>query len=88
MAVGTGRVQEIRLKHDALAPVLDERRMRLWAASEAKAPGRGGIATVTAATEHSTQANWHRGCNRRHLHTHIKQSSFGKEDPDVCCTSK
>ena len=50
MAVDVGRVQEIRLKHDALAPVLDERRMRLWAASEAKALGRGGIATVTAAT--------------------------------------
>ncbi len=38
------------MKHDALAPVLDERTMRLWAASEAKALGHGGIATVTAAT--------------------------------------
>ena len=50
MAVDPGRVEEIRLKHDALAPVLDERTMRLWAASEAKALGHGGIATVTAAT--------------------------------------
>jgi transposase len=50
MAVDVGRVEEIRLKHEALARVLDERRMRLWAASEAKALGRGGIATVTAAT--------------------------------------
>jgi transposase len=50
MAIEAGRVEEIRLKHDALAPVLDERRMRLWAASEAHALGRGGIAAVTAAT--------------------------------------
>ncbi|HEX4334587.1 MAG TPA: ISAzo13 family transposase [Polyangiaceae bacterium] len=50
MVIDAGRVEEIRVKHDALAPVLDERRLRLWAASEAKALGRGGIAAVTAAT--------------------------------------
>jgi hypothetical protein len=50
MGLDAGRIDEIRGKHGALAPVLDERGMRLWAASEAKALGRGGIAAVTAAT--------------------------------------
>jgi len=50
MAIGATRIEEIRLKHDALASVLDERRMRLWAAAEAKVLGHGGIAAVTEAT--------------------------------------
>ena len=43
-------VGTIRLKYDALRPYLDERRRRLWAATEARAIGRGGVATVAAAT--------------------------------------
>ena len=50
MLVDAARVGEIRLRHEALAPVLDERRMRLWAAAEARTLGRGGITAVTAAT--------------------------------------
>lgn len=50
MVIEAARVEEIRLRHEALASVLDERRMRLWAAAEARALGRGGIAAVTAAT--------------------------------------
>jgi hypothetical protein len=50
MAIDVARVEEIRLRHSALASVLDERRMRLWAACEARSLGRGGIAAVTAAT--------------------------------------
>jgi hypothetical protein len=50
MAIDVARIEEIRTRHRALAPVLDERRMRLWAAAEAKALGRGGIAAVTEAT--------------------------------------
>jgi hypothetical protein len=46
MVIEAARVEEIRLGHEALASVLDERRMRLWAAAE----GRGGVAAVTAAT--------------------------------------
>jgi phytoene dehydrogenase-like protein len=34
----------------ALAPELDERRRRLWAAAEARAAGRGGIAATARAT--------------------------------------
>ena len=50
MAIDAARIDEIRLRYEALSPVLDERRTRLWAASEAKSLGRGGITAVTAAT--------------------------------------
>jgi transposase len=50
MAIDAERIAEIRSRHEALAPVLDERRMRLWAAAEARALGRGGIAAVTEAS--------------------------------------
>jgi hypothetical protein len=43
-------VERIRLKYEALRLVMDERMTRLWAATEALALGRGGIAAVTAAT--------------------------------------
>ncbi len=38
------------MKFEALAPVMDERLTRLWAAAEAEAYGRGGPAAVTKAT--------------------------------------
>ena len=40
----------IRIKFVALAPVLNERTQRLWAAAEAQVLGRGGLARVSAAT--------------------------------------
>jgi len=40
----------IRRKYEALAPALNERSRRLWAATEAAAVGRGGIALVMRAT--------------------------------------
>lgn len=40
----------LRQKYQALKPFLDERVRRLWAGAEARALGRGGIATVAAAT--------------------------------------
>lgn len=43
-------VQVIAQKFTALEPVLDERARRLWAAAEAQAIGRGGIARVAEAT--------------------------------------
>ena len=42
--------QSLRTKFDGLRGVMDERRQRLWAATEAKALGRGGIAAVERAT--------------------------------------
>jgi hypothetical protein len=43
-------VQSIRAKYTSLEPVLDERACRLWAATEARAIGRGGITRVAEAT--------------------------------------
>jgi hypothetical protein len=40
----------VRAKYDAIAPVLDERARRLWAAAESRAIGYGGDAIVSAAT--------------------------------------
>lgn len=42
--------ETIKRKFDALAPNLDERMKRLWAAAEAVVLGHGGIATVERAT--------------------------------------
>jgi hypothetical protein len=48
--IAEARIEEIRARYESLGPVMDERVTRLWAASEAKALGRGGIAAVTRAT--------------------------------------
>ena len=45
-----GDVEGIRTKYEQLRGVMDERVTRLWAASEAQALGRGGIAAVVEAT--------------------------------------
>lgn len=43
-------METLRLKHAAMAPVFTERSRRVWAASEARARGYGGIAQVVRAT--------------------------------------
>lgn len=43
-------VEWIREKYEVLRPSLNERARRLWAATEARSLGRGGIAAVIAAT--------------------------------------
>ena len=63
----------IRSKYLALEAVLDERSRRLWAAAEARALGRGGIARVVEATGMSRQhgsrrpreLSWNRARTRR-----------------------
>jgi hypothetical protein len=40
----------IKAKYEVMEPQLDERRRRLWAATEARAIGRGGITIVSRAT--------------------------------------
>ena len=44
------RLASLRAKHAALRPVFTERSRRLWAASEARALGHGGIDVVERAT--------------------------------------
>ena len=46
----------IKQRFEALAPILDERMRRLWAAAEAKAIGHGGIRAVQQATGVSHRA--------------------------------
>lgn len=43
-------VEVLRQKYQAIAPHLDERRRRLWAAIEARQWGHGGIATMASVT--------------------------------------
>jgi hypothetical protein len=43
-------IAAIKARFEALAPVLDERGRRLFAASEARAAGRGGVVAVSRAT--------------------------------------
>ncbi len=43
-------VRDIKTKYTSLEPVLDERARRLWAATEARAIGWGGISQVSEAT--------------------------------------
>ena len=43
-------ISTLQAKYTALSPVLTERSRRLWAATEARALGHGGIATVERAT--------------------------------------
>jgi hypothetical protein len=50
MTMQSTTVEVIRAKFEALKPVMDERTRRLWAATEAKAIGRGGITRVSQAT--------------------------------------
>lgn len=42
--------EQIRIRYEAIASVLDERQTRLWAGAEAKAIGRSGRAVVARAT--------------------------------------
>jgi hypothetical protein len=48
--VDAAMISILRTKHDALAPVMDERARRYWAACEARALGRGGVTAVARAT--------------------------------------
>lgn len=50
MAIEPARIEEIRSRFEDLAPVMDERVTRMWAAGEARSLGRKGIAAVTTAT--------------------------------------
>ena len=56
-------VQMVLGKYLALAPVLDERAKRIWAAAEARSLGRGGIARVAEVT----------GMSRRRIHAGLRE---------------
>jgi len=53
-------IEQVREKYEVLAAQLDERALRLWAASEARAIGWGGVSRVAEATG-LTRPTVHRG---------------------------
>lgn len=68
----------IREKFVSLKPVLDEQSRRLWAASEAKSLGHGGISIVSRAT----------GLSRTTIHQGIKNLSATKSSTPVSMKQK
>jgi hypothetical protein len=67
-----GMMASVRRRFAALAPTLNERQRRLWAAAEAKALGYGGITTV----EHAT------GVSRRAIRIGLRELADGPATPD------
>jgi hypothetical protein len=49
-------IQQIKSKYRRLAPLMDERMRRQWAASEAEAYGWGGVSAVSSAIGMSPEA--------------------------------
>jgi len=68
-----GHVESIRRKFLALGPVMDERVIRLWAATEAEALGRGGISAVAKAT----------GFDRTRIRTGVREIEEIRRNPPV-----
>jgi Rhodopirellula transposase DDE domain len=66
-----GDEQIVHQKFTALLPILDERSRRLWAATEAKAFGRGGVSLVSKAT----------GISRTTIHQGIKELAQSVPSP-------
>ena len=62
-------VQQLKAKFEALKVLMDERLRRLWAATEARALGRGGITRVAQAT----------GLSHVTIRTGLKELEVGKE---------
>jgi len=71
-------VEWIREKYLSLSGMLNERSRRLWAATEARSLGRGGIAAVVAATEMSS-ATVHKG---------IRELEAGEASEEVLSTRR
>jgi hypothetical protein len=71
LAIDGARIEEIRSRYESLLPVMDERMTRLWAASEAEALGRGGVAAVTRAT----------GILKKRIGHGVRELAEMREDP-------
>jgi hypothetical protein len=65
-------IERLRVKYEALSPVMDERVRRQWAAAEASTLGWGGIATVSAAT----------GLARNTIAAGLRELGYRQEHPD------
>lgn len=52
------QIENIRIKYQALEPLLNERARRIWAATEARSIGHGGVRGISAATGLSRSTIW------------------------------
>jgi hypothetical protein len=64
--------EQIKIRHDLLVPILDERQYRLYLAAEAKALGRGGVSQVAKMT----------GASRNTISTGIEELLVQPPDPE------
>ncbi|HEY3246254.1 MAG TPA: ISAzo13 family transposase [Phycisphaerae bacterium] len=66
-------VEWIRDKYEAVAPTLNERARRYWAAAEARSLGRGGVTAVSQAT----------GLSRKTIHAGLRELDVNAADPSA-----
>ena len=71
-------VQWVREKYHSLSDVLNERSRRVWAATEARSLGRGGVAAVVAAT----------GMSSATVHKGIRELEAGEAGEEVLSTER
>jgi len=64
-------IRQIKTRYRTLAPVMDERLRRQWAASEAQSYGRGGVSAVSSAT----------GMSRNTIRKGIAETVLRKKNP-------
>jgi|SRR5450759_1574320 len=68
-----GTLLLIELKYRSLAPLMDERVRRQWAATEAQAYGCGGVSAVSSAT----------GMSRKTIRKGLAELGIREQDPDA-----
>lgn len=56
--IGEAEVERLRQVYETVAPLLNERQRRIWAAAEARSLGRGGIPALMAATGMGKRTTW------------------------------
>ena len=74
----TAVVEWVREKYSALSGVLNERSRRMWAATEARSLGRGGVAAVIAAT----------GMSSATVHGGLRELEAAEAGEDVLLTER
>ena len=71
-------IRQIKTRYRTLAPVMDERLRRQWAASEAQSYGRGGVSAVSSAT----------GMSRNTIRKGIAETVLRKKNPKAVVSTR
>ena len=71
-------IRQIKTRYRTLAPVMDERLRRQWAASEAQSYGRGGVSAVSSAT----------GMSRNTIRKGIAETMLRKKNPKAVVSTR